>query len=206
MRNQRYLIGVLFVAVAMSMGLGGCATGGAASDAERVQALERANEELRQSVEAVRMSLEQLEASLVTIERNAEELKRYMEMPERIRQGAGRISEKLRSIEAKLDSLERLDPAKVSVRVLSVEGRAEVAQEAARLLKARGYDVGEVGETRSEGSDVYDAYEVIFAEGFAAAARDIARALGHGDDRTISIRPLTWSSVYDVIVVTGGKD
>ncbi len=192
----------LFVHIVFLFACGGllaCASGGAATNAQRLQAIERDNEELRQSVEAVRVSLEALKTSLSALERNADELRLYMEMPGRIRQGAERISRKLQSIEGKLDSLERQDPRAVSVKVLSGDGRPESAHLVADVLREKGYDVEGVGMAPSEG---FEAHTVFFAEGFKAAARAIAREIGHG----ARPRPLTWSSVYDVIVVTGGMD
>ncbi|MCK4911677.1 MAG: LytR C-terminal domain-containing protein, partial [Thermodesulfovibrionales bacterium] len=119
-------------------------------------------------------------------------------MPERIRQGAERVGQKLESIEDKLERLEREYPASVRVKVLRGDGVPGSAQEAAALLRERGYDVGGVGVAPSEG---FEADTVFFSEGFEAAAGAIAGELGEGA-RT---RPLTWSSVYDVIVVTGGN-
>ncbi len=183
--------------------LAGCAIGGAASNERRLQALEREGEELRESVEAVRESLEKLRAGIEALDRSAEELKLYMEMPERIRQGAARVGRKLDSIEGKLERLERQDPAAVRVKVLRGDGVPGSAREAAVLLRRRGYDVGGVGVAPSDGFEVDT---VFYAEGFEAAAGAIARELGQGNGSKTRTRPLTWSSVYDVIVVTGGNN
>ncbi len=198
MRNL--LIRIVLMVACMGL-LAGCAsaTGDSASNARRLQDIEREGEELRQSVEAVRASLEQLNKSLGALERNVDELKSYMEMPERIQLGAERIRRKLQSIEDKLGRLERQDPRAVRVKVTSRDNGAGPAQEVAGVLREKGYLVEVVGMASSKG---YGGYEVIYSEGFADAARAIAREIGHGA-RT---RPLTWSSVYDVIVVTGGKD
>ena len=202
MRNLLVHIGHILLLIACG-GLLACASGGTALNAQRIQDIERDNEELRQSVEAVRASLEQLKTSLSALERNADELMHYIEMPGRIRQGAERISEKLQSIEGKLQALERQDPRAVRVKVLSGDGDPESALLVADVLREKGYEVGDVGVAPSEG---FEAHAVFFAEGFADAARAIAREIGHGTNSMIGIRPLTWSSVYDVIVVTGGKD
>ncbi len=83
----------------------------------------------------------------------------------------------------------------VSIKVLASDGQWETAQASARRLSAGGYPSTrlDVAEKRFDGTRVY------FADGFEDHAQAIADALGR---EAVSVRPLTWRSIFHVIVVT----
>ncbi len=197
-RDMIRVLAFICAAVVAAALLAGCGGGAASINSELIGAVEQDTDKLRESVEAMRVSLEQLATSIEVLVQSAEEIKYWAEMPERIEEGTERVSEMLESIERKLDALERQDPAAVRMKVLSGDGRLESARRVAAVLRERGYDVDAVGMAPSKG---FEADTVFYADGFEAAAAKVAESLGRGA-RT---RPLTWSSVYEIIVVTGGK-
>ena len=201
-RDMIRVLAFICAALVASALLAGCGGGTATVNSERIGAIEQDTDQLKESVEAVRVSLEQLAASIKALEQSAEEIKYWAEMPDRIEEGTERVAGMLESIERKLDALERQDPAAVRMKVLSGDGRLESARRVAAVLRERGYDVDAVGMAPSKG---FEADTVFYADGFEAAAARVAGNLAESLGRGARTRPLTWSSVYEIIVVTGGK-
>lgn len=83
----------------------------------------------------------------------------------------------------------------VRIKVLASNGDWDTALATARTLSARGYPAYRVDlvEKKFAGTRVY------FSEGFEEAARRIAAELG-GEE--VDVKPLTWRSIYQIIVVT----
>jgi len=81
--------------------------------------------------------------------------------------------------------------------VLSGDGKIESAKKMAKRISTLGYRVESVG--MSENTD-YPANTVYFAPNHKAQAKSLASKLGKD---TIS-KPLSWKSVFHLIVVTGG--
>jgi len=85
----------------------------------------------------------------------------------------------------------------IRIKVLSGDGKIESAKKMAKRISTLGYKVESVG--MSENTD-YPANTVYFAPNHKAQAKSLASKLGKD---TIS-KPLSWKSVFHLIVVTGG--
>ena len=85
----------------------------------------------------------------------------------------------------------------IRLKVLSGEGKIDSARRMAKRLAAMGYKVENVG--MAESSD-YPANTVYFAANYKKEAKTLASRLG----RDTIVKPLTWKSVFSLIVVTGG--
>ncbi len=85
----------------------------------------------------------------------------------------------------------------VRLKVLSGEGKIDSARRMAKRLAAMGYKVESVG--MAESSD-YPANTVYFAANSKKEAKALASRLG----KDTIVKPLTWKSVFSLIVVTGG--
>ena len=85
----------------------------------------------------------------------------------------------------------------IRLKVLSGDGKIDSARRMSKRLTALGYRVESVGLAQS--SD-YPANTVYFAANSKKEARALASRLG----RDTIVKPLTWKSVFSLIVVTGG--
>jgi len=85
----------------------------------------------------------------------------------------------------------------IRLKVLSGEGKIDSARKMAKRLTTMGYRVESVG--MAESSD-YPANTVYFAANHKKDARTLASKLG----KDTILKPLTWKSVFAIIVVTGG--
>ncbi len=85
----------------------------------------------------------------------------------------------------------------IRMKVLSGEGKIDSAKRMAKRLTALGYRVESVG--MAESAD-YPANTVYFTEKYKKEAKALASRL----DKNTIVKPLTWKSVFSIIVVTGG--
>ena len=85
----------------------------------------------------------------------------------------------------------------IRMKVLSGEGKIDSAKRMAKRLTAMGYKVETVG--MAESTD-YPANTVYFTAKYKKEAKALASRLG----RDTIVKPLTWKSVFSIIVVTGG--
>ncbi len=85
----------------------------------------------------------------------------------------------------------------IRMKVLSGEGKIDSAKRMAKRLTALGYKVESVG--MAESAD-YPANTVYFTAKYKKEAKTLASRLG----KETIVKPLTWKSVFSVIVVTGG--
>lgn len=88
-------------------------------------------------------------------------------------------------------------PKALRIKVLSGDGKADSAKKMAKRITSMGYKVESVGMAQSAD---YPAITVYFAPKYKAEAKTLATKLGK---ETIS-KPLSWKSVFNLIVVTGG--
>jgi hypothetical protein len=88
-------------------------------------------------------------------------------------------------------------PKALRIKVLSGDGKADSAKKMARRITSMGYKVEGVGMAQSAD---YPANTVYFAPKYKAEAKALATKLGK---ETIA-KPLSWKSVFNLIVVTGG--
>ena len=77
-------------------------------------------------------------------------------------------------------------------------GDMRSARRISMLLGKHGYGV-KVSDRSDSGE--FDLDTVFYREGYAIAGRKVAGIIGMG----AVTRPLTWSTVYDIIIVTGGR-
>jgi hypothetical protein len=117
-----------------------------------------------------------------------------------------RLQEKVQSLESQVeDKNERAgdlgrkgafpDKGRVKIKVLASNGDLDTARATARKLQEWGYPASRTDLVRKK----YGGTKVYCSEGFEPQARDIASGLGKG---TVKVQPLTWPSVFDIIVVT----
>jgi hypothetical protein len=85
----------------------------------------------------------------------------------------------------------------IRMKVLSGEGKIDSAKRMAKRLTAMGYKVESVA--MAENAD-YPANTVYFTEKYKKEAKTLASRLG----KNTIVKPLTWKSVFSIIVVTGG--
>ena len=85
----------------------------------------------------------------------------------------------------------------IRMKVLSGEGKIDSAKRMAKRLTAMGYKVETVG--MAESAD-YPANTVYFTAKYKKEAKTLASRLG----KDTIVKPLTWKSVFSIIVVTGG--
>jgi seryl-tRNA synthetase len=85
----------------------------------------------------------------------------------------------------------------IRIKVLSGDGKIDSARQMAKRVASMGYKVESVG--MADNSD-YPASTVYFAPKYNKEAKTLAKKLGK---ETIT-KPLSWKSVFSIIVVTGG--
>jgi len=85
----------------------------------------------------------------------------------------------------------------IRMKVLSGEGKIDSAKRMSKRLTVMGYKVETVG--MAESSD-YPANTVYFTAKYKKEAKTLASRLG----KDTIVKPLTWKSVFSIIVVTGG--
>jgi chromosome segregation ATPase len=85
----------------------------------------------------------------------------------------------------------------IRMKVLSGEGKIDSAKRMAKRLTAMGYKVESVA--MAENAD-YPANTIYFTEKYKKEAKTLASKLG----KNTIVKPLTWKSVFSIIVVTGG--
>lgn len=85
----------------------------------------------------------------------------------------------------------------IRMKVLSGEGKIDSAKRMAKRLTAMGYKVETLG--MAESTD-YPANTVYFTAKYKKEAKALASRLG----KETIVKPLTWKSVFSIIVVTGG--
>lgn len=85
----------------------------------------------------------------------------------------------------------------IRLKVLSGDGKIDSARQMAKRITSMGYKVENVG--MADNSD-YPASTVYFAPKYNKEAKALAKKLGK---ETIT-KPLSWKSVFNIIVVTGG--
>jgi len=110
-----------------------------------------------------------------------------------------RLEEENKALESKLTDLEmRKDPSKINISVLSGDGEIKSALETSSLLRQLGYQVKRVGLAPRPS---FKKNTVFYTESYKPAADELVKILG----KQARSKPLTWSSVYDIIVVTGKR-
>jgi predicted RNase H-like nuclease (RuvC/YqgF family) len=108
------------------------------------------------------------------------------------------VEEKKSSAE-KRASEGKLSKLAVKIKVLAGHGRLQPATSMVARLSEMGYRVERIEYAPK--AKIFPVHTVYFADGFRDTAKNIARNLG---GKTI-VKPLTWPSVFHVIVVTRGK-
>jgi hypothetical protein len=85
----------------------------------------------------------------------------------------------------------------IRIKVLSGDGKIGSAKKMAKRMTSMGYKIEGIG--MADHSD-YPAHTIYFASKYNKEAKSLAKKLGK---ETIT-KPLTWKSVFSLIVVTGG--
>jgi hypothetical protein len=109
---------------------------------------------------------------------------------------AGKSSAEKEEKEKEETGTEEADLKSLKVKVLSGDGEISSAQKMSKKLTRMGYTVPAVDKAPSSG---FHGNTIFFAGDRNEAARQMAGRLG---GRTVC-KPLTWKSVYDLVVVTG---
>jgi hypothetical protein len=96
--------------------------------------------------------------------------------------------------EKQVSAVRETDLRNLKVKVLSGNGKLPTAKDMSKRLTAMGYRVEEIGMANRTN---YTANTIYFASDYKAEAQSLASRLG---GKTIA-KPLTWSSVFHIIVV-----
>ena len=164
-----------------------------------IERLKEDNQKLRGQIYRLKKQTEenkQLEAQAGKLN---EENKQALAEKSDLEQKLSRLEEEKKALESKLTDLEmRKDPSKINISVLSGDGEIKPALETSSLLRQLGYQVKRVGLAPRPS---FKKNTVFYAENYKPAADDLVKILG----KQARSKPLTWSSVYDIIVVTGKK-
>jgi outer membrane murein-binding lipoprotein Lpp len=193
--KRKLLIHACVLTLLFASGCAGVAGGG---NAARLDELEHETEEMRQHVDEVRENLELLSATLNSLEQSIDQIKDSAERPRRIEEGTKRVSEMLESIDRRLNDIERANPATLNIKVLSSDGDMRSARRIKMLLGKRGYKVKAMDVS---GTGAIKVDTVFYSKGYVVAGRQLAEIIGIGARSKL----LTWSTVYDIIIVTGAR-
>jgi septal ring factor EnvC (AmiA/AmiB activator) len=85
----------------------------------------------------------------------------------------------------------------IRLKVLTGDGKMESARRMAKRISSMGYRVEGVGKAQSAD---YPANTVYFTPKYKNEAKALAKRIG----KETILKPLTWKSVFNIIVVTGG--
>ena len=164
-----------------------------------IQRLKEDNQKLRGQVNRLEKQTEKSKQLGALTGKLKEENKRVQAEKSDLELKLSRIEEEKKALESKLTDLEmRKDPSKINISVLSGDGEIKSALETSSLLRQLGYPVRRVGlAPRSS----FKKNTVFFAENYKPAADELVKILG----KQAGSKPLSWFSVYDIIVVTGKK-
>jgi hypothetical protein len=113
-------------------------------------------------------------------------------------------AEEMAEIQRKIEQFNRIEPATVKVKamneirikVLNGNGKRNSARAMRGKLEASGYTVERVDNAPSSN---FSKNVVFYANGFDKEAKALANTVGG----VIVTKPLTWHSIFDLIVVTG---
>lgn len=184
--------------ITMLAALAGCTGGQGAREAQVLADLEAQHAALANRVDLLGQSVEELQGFVHDLGGAVASLARRSGTDESSRRKAAELSRRLVDLSGRLAGLELRGASTLKVKVLSGDGSIDSARNLARRLVGKGYAVEQVdfAPSREVRSSV-----VFYNKGFESAAEELVRALGGG----MVIKPLRWSSVYDLIVVTGGQ-
>lgn len=213
--NQRILMALVVI---LCMALSGCAAmrnwnGSLDRD---IQKLKDDNEASRLALQEKDGQIDRLNKQLSTMSREIETLKAESQQAPIVMQKAlsktegseAVLKEQVSALKDKTTALEEKAAARTAVaekgagskalrlKVLSGNGKISSAQAMSKKLKTLGYRVEDTGMASRAN---YRVHTVYYAAGYKSQAQRIAAQLGSG---TVS-SPLTWPSVFDVIVVSG---
>ncbi len=164
-----------------------------------IQRLKEDNQKLRGQVNRLEKQTEKSKKLEVLVGKLKEENKQAKVEKSDLEQKLSRLEEEKKALESKLTDLEmRKDPSKINISVLSGDGEIKPALETSSLLRQLGYQVKRVGLAPRPS---FKKITVFYTENYKPAADELVKILG----KQARSKPLTWSSVYDIIVVTGKK-
>ncbi len=213
--NQR--IGMALVVI-LCMALSGCAAmrnwnGSLDRD---IQKLKDDNDAYKRSIQEKDGQIDRLNKQLSTMSREIETLKAETQQAPIVMQKAipktegseAVLKDQVSALKDKSSAFEEKAAAQTAVaekgagakalrlKVLSGNGKISSAQAMSKKLKALGYRVEDTGLASRTN---YRVHTVYYAAGYKSQAQRLAAQLGSG---TVSA-PLTWPSVFNVIVVAG---
>ncbi len=100
------------------------------------------------------------------------------------------------ALQSPKESVDERSPIKIKIKVLAGDGNIASARNLSKRLSKMGYPVKLIDMApRSD----FQANTIFFGRGYQSAAATLVTRMGKG---TIS-KPLTWQSVFNIIVVTG---
>ena len=164
-----------------------------------IQRLKEDNQKLRGQVNRLNKQTEKSKQLGALAGKLKEENKQAQTDKRDLERKLSRLEEEKKALETKLTDLEmRKDQSKMNVSVLSGDGEIKSALETSSLLRQLGYQVKRVGLAPRPS---FKKHTVFYTKSYKPAADDLVKILG----KQARSKPLTWSSVYDIIVVTGKK-
>jgi hypothetical protein len=185
-RRQTILLSVLAMAA-----VAGCAhTGkGVAGHEARLALQEDAQASLDERVAAMETRMANVDGA------SAKDLRRMGRELERAREQARELEERVGELERSLEAIRSRTAAELRIKTLGADGRMDAARALAERINSLGYTVESVG--LAPGDKHFERVTVFYQEAYRPEAVRLAIALG-GDTL---LKPLTWQSVFHVVVV-----
>jgi|Deesub1362A_J573_1020465.scaffolds.fasta_scaffold00165_40 predicted RNase H-like nuclease (RuvC/YqgF family) len=168
-------------------------------NAQKISSLETESETLRTHIESLDAQINDLDSKMESVNSQLEDFSGQVYKIENLEKETQRISYGQQEIEQRLAALEQKIEALFSnpkIKVLSGDGKLSSAKKMSKKLKKMGFNVVRIDYApRSD----FKRNVVFYSQNFQNAAKRIAEGL----DKNTAIKPLTWFSVFDIIVVTG---
>jgi septal ring factor EnvC (AmiA/AmiB activator) len=192
----------LWMIMILAMFIGGCATTKEVSNSDnnesRIVALKRSTESIRDDVSQISQNLNKLSSNLEVLLERTDAIHKALVKPNTIQSDTQRISERLALIDAKLKGIERRETYALYINVLSGDGKIASANAMARSLEDKGYVVQNIDFAPSAS---FSKHTVYYNKELKTTARELISTVGID----AQLKPLSWTTVYDIIVVTGAK-
>jgi len=191
----------LSLVLALVVAASGCAGSGKKIEEVdvSVELLKGKTSTMNHEIDALNEKVDELGEAVTALGERAGTISEVRKEAARIRSELAALDTNLAEMASRLDNAEmRGGTEDVSVKVLSGNNDLPSANRAADMLRKKGYDVRRVDLAPS--SD-FSSTTVFYGQGMKAEALRIAKLFGKG----ARVKPLTWRTAFDIILVTTGQ-
>jgi outer membrane murein-binding lipoprotein Lpp len=186
MKHSAVIIAVLVLGLVLS---------GCAQTQKKIDANAQSVQYLDTAMKGLNYKMNSLESKIKNLEDSAGELEDIREEIMRLNSDKQVLINRVVDVEEKFESTADLKKSSVRIKVLSGGGKLFSAKRMAKRLETFGYAVQKTAKAPRRN---YETDKVFYDPAFRVEAEDIAKKLGGG---TV-VRPLTWNSQFNIIVVT----